>query len=112
GIVPVRAAEAVQQDLSLGVKSKYRSPAITAAVVGCAVEIAGAIEDQGGFGMGPVRAAAEVMQHLLRPGSTRCGRQLEHRPCVVSTAALGRAVERSEEHTSELQSLTNLVCRL
>src|SRR5262249_60535654 len=24
----------------------------------------------------------------------------------------GRGVERSEEHTSELQSLTNLVCRL
>src|SRR2546430_16699146 len=27
-------------------------------------------------------------------------------------AARGRAVERSEEHTSELQSQSNLVCRL
>src|SRR2546427_9329063 len=28
------------------------------------------------------------------------------------TAALGLAIERSEEHTSELQSQSNLVCRL
>src|SRR5215213_11886975 len=36
--------------------------------------------------------------------------------CTVSDAAPGRPVAgsaaRSEEHTSELQSLTNLVCRL
>src|SRR5215213_8380796 len=31
---------------------------------------------------------------------------------VVSMARLGRPSIRSEEHTSELQSLTNLVCRL
>src|SRR5258706_599810 len=30
----------------------------------------------------------------------------------AGVAALRRAPERSEEHTSELQSLTNLVCRL
>src|SRR5438093_1997045 len=38
-----------------------------------------------------------------------------HRQVEVSDAARGERVEhrvRSEEHTSELQSLTNLVCRL
>src|SRR5262249_56971170 len=30
----------------------------------------------------------------------------------ASVAAAGRGARRSEEHTSELQSLTNLVCRL
>src|SRR5438093_11998143 len=33
-------------------------------------------------------------------------------PVVASCAASWRATARSEEHTSELQSLTNLVCRL
>src|SRR5262249_60521567 len=32
-------------------------------------------------------------------------------PCCATRAA-GRSRSRSEEHTSELQSLTNLVCRL
>src|SRR5438046_4804383 len=31
---------------------------------------------------------------------------------VVDAETLGGAATRSEEHTSELQSLTNLVCRL
>src|SRR3989475_4204513 len=31
---------------------------------------------------------------------------------IVYRAAAGRAFERSEEHTSELQSQSNLVCRL
>src|SRR5438046_998684 len=34
------------------------------------------------------------------------------RGCRRRWRATGEAVERSEEHTSELQSLTNLVCRL
>src|SRR5262249_60236988 len=33
-------------------------------------------------------------------------------PSRTSTSLAVRASERSEEHTSELQSLTNLVCRL
>src|SRR5215213_11753391 len=32
--------------------------------------------------------------------------------CAASTTWLSRGSRRSEEHTSELQSLTNLVCRL
>src|SRR2546430_2786153 len=31
---------------------------------------------------------------------------------IRSSAAMGRSVGRSEEHTSELQSQSNLVCRL
>src|SRR2546427_6559928 len=35
------------------------------------------------------------------------------RPCATATTAACRAIEqRSEEHTSELQSQSNLVCRL
>src|SRR5258706_6070361 len=33
-------------------------------------------------------------------------------PSILTAIALVRFVSRSEEHTSELQSLTNLVCRL
>ena len=33
-------------------------------------------------------------------------------PDVIAVCAEGRLASRSEEHTSELQSLTNLVCRL
>src|ERR1019366_773466 len=70
-------------------------PAVgSAAVLGRAVEIAGGIEDQPGGGISPVRAVAvEVMQHLLRPGSARRGRQLEHRPGAVSAARDSRTVE-------------------
>src|SRR5262249_60727282 len=32
--------------------------------------------------------------------------------CAKSLAGINRPIFRSEEHTSELQSLTNLVCRL
>src|SRR5256885_12599077 len=35
-----------------------------------------------------------------------------HRPPWVKTAAIKSEAERSEEHTSELQSPCNLVCRL
>src|SRR5437016_9792692 len=34
------------------------------------------------------------------------------RPCPRAQVLRGPRLERSEEHTSELQSLTNLVCRL
>src|SRR5256886_8791947 len=48
------------------------------------------------------RIATKQLRALRRPGDTRaCGR-------IVSTLA----PKRSEEHTSELQSQSNLVCRL
>src|SRR5262249_58717303 len=40
------------------------------------------------------------------------GDGVEYRRAVVPDQGLGAAVFRSEEHTAELQSLTNLVCRL
>src|SRR5438093_9130014 len=51
------------------------------------------------FGPGPIPT------HVTVPGGSSV------RP-ASSTRALGRCIERSEEHTSELQSLTKLVCRL
>src|SRR5215213_11436165 len=46
-----------------------------------------------------VRPLAELRRHALEAHGP-CSREAQHRP------------RRSEEHTSELQSLTNLVCRL
>ena len=53
----------------------------------------GGIEDQPGPGTATVRAIAEAAQHLLRPGSAPCGRQLECRPQAVSAARERGAVE-------------------
>src|SRR5437016_1061422 len=47
--------------------------------------------------------------HDALPISSRSGRLF---PCVSGPREGSRNVKRSEEHTSELQSLTNLVCRL
>src|ERR1700674_1059644 len=63
-----------------------------AAADGRAVEITGGIEDQA-RGKRSVAALAEVIQHLLRPPSTRFGRQLERRARLVKAAASCRAVE-------------------
>src|SRR5438093_2369958 len=44
---------------------------------------------------------------------TRAARRLSASyACAISIGDSRRACKRSEEHTSELQSLTNLVCRL
>src|SRR2546430_7750708 len=40
------------------------------------------------------------------------GERLAHDLARVDRGAVDRAAERSEEHTSELQSQSNLVCRL
>src|SRR5438093_7409814 len=44
-----------------------------------------------------------------RPETTRRGLASGHRPVAFAVSLIEA---RSEEHTSELQSLTNLVCRL
>src|SRR2546430_12567188 len=44
------------------------------------------------------------------PGRRRCRRRPDHSP--PGRCGFRRGIERSEEHTSELQSQSNLVCRL
>src|SRR5258706_9850117 len=58
--------------------------------------------------------AQKVGTHVVR----RSGRS-ERSPAIYRWGSIGRSIDsvretagRSEEHTSELQSLTNLVCRL
>src|SRR2546430_5985729 len=48
------------------------------------------------------------------PGSFASTRRSRSAPprCTTSAASAGRYPSRSEEHTSELQSQSNLVCRL
>src|SRR5258706_14919457 len=53
---------------------------------------------------------AEPIGSLTQMGTVRLGRRTDNRvPAIKDFVPLAR---RSEEHTSELQSLTNLVCRL
>src|SRR5258706_1045855 len=69
----------------------------------------------------PVVGRVLVGEELSPPTATLgCARQHEHLPPAVGGGGLDQLdVEvdevgqpRSEEHTSELQSLTNIVCRL
>src|SRR5437016_178772 len=65
-------------------------------------------------GLHHVDPADEWQQQLgLGQHGQRADRRAQGQRARVAHEDLGRmAVERSEEHTSELQSLTNLVCRL
>src|SRR5258705_10106638 len=49
---------------------------------------------------------------LQRPSSVRTDQKERAAPPVLEFDADGSFVQRSEEHTSELQSLRHLVCRL
>src|SRR5262249_58693060 len=50
---------------------------------------------------------------MMRSASaTRSSNRQQKQPPATSPAGTPRLRKRSEEHTSELQSLTNLVCRL
>src|SRR2546425_3923743 len=57
-----------------------------------------------------------VIRDLLRLQETRgvhpCGEGGEFETLVLDAPLFEQALERSEEHTSELQSLAYLVCRL
>src|SRR5262245_62932914 len=62
--------------------------------------------------LGVSRASAgEMLKRLEKEGLVRRG---EHKEALLTPAGRKRAekVVRSEEHTSELQSLRHLVCRL
>src|SRR5438093_10308294 len=56
----------------------------------------------------PAAASAAVAAAAIRLTPSRS----EDVRCVFNPSSTKRWYERSEEHTSELQSLTNLVCRL
>src|SRR5438046_4750239 len=60
-----------------------------------------------GDGVAALVAVGAQQDHAVGEGRdpVACELEVERRP-----AALGRLTHRSEEHTSELQSLTNLVC--
>src|SRR5690606_41580771 len=71
----------------------------------CAGKVSGiALEGVGLAGTGKARRSCGALVRERRDGS----RSKEW----VSLAREGRAAPRSEEHTSELQSRENLVCRL
>src|SRR5207237_5193883 len=64
---------------------------------------------------GPVVLVLEVAQdegRLLEPGDGPEGRPVRHGVEVLVAGGPARHAVRSEEHTSELQSHLNLVCRL
>src|SRR5260370_28038612 len=56
----------------------------------------------GGKVLGTPVPATEAQMRSLRPCKS----------CIASRGSVGDALQRSEEHTSELQSHLNLVCRL
>src|SRR5690606_40318189 len=56
----------------------------------------------------PEVVAAASLLAQREPGGRRCGERAE----VEADLVEARRAERSEEHTSELQSRENLVCRL
>src|SRR2546430_10537647 len=60
------------------------------------------------------RSAGNAGAHLGadRPGARRFGRPADRRALLRRNLGDGRRSRRSEEHTSELQSQSNLVCRL
>src|SRR5438093_8303637 len=61
----------------------------------------------------PPRSTLFPYTTLFRsPGPADQSTPLSGDGSALHAAAPGRAAARSEEHTSELQSLTNLVCRL
>src|SRR5438093_5843457 len=80
----------------------------------------------GALGFARSRSQAAPVESTMRTATTRGSRQIIRERIVASSkgqndaggdAARDRRVRevhpaRSEEHTSELQSLTNLVCRL
>src|SRR5437868_14138029 len=75
----------------------------------------------------PTRRSSDLARHFSQPGARRAARRRTHHLCLASarapsdhlalslrahTADFLLECERSEEHTSELQSRFDLVCRL
>ena len=93
---------------------------MNAAIEGRAVEISSSIEDQASsFGIPTVRAAAEAVQHRLRPAPVLVGRHLEHGPEAMNAAFIARAVEiaggiqdQSGERTKTVRAVEAVQYRL
>src|SRR5438093_3979491 len=58
------------------------------------------------------QADDEALASLLPPAGQRSAPPDCFHPCAEAVLVDAPPIARSEEHTSELQSLTNLVCRL
>src|SRR5438046_7032435 len=70
---------------------------------------------QGVWSRAPARHYLWVRPDLFFSGESHTCRTRSHRRCLRGRSwsrSSWRGWSRSEEHTSELQSLTNLVCRL
>src|SRR5258706_9544895 len=61
---------------------------------------------------GQARPRGRGCPHVREVGSQRRRRRRGHGRRIRASDLARRGSRRSEEHTSELQSLTNLVCRL
>src|SRR2546430_6782910 len=60
----------------------------------------------------PFRAERRQVEQRPRPERRDRRRRVDRPRCEEAGERLGERTERSEEHTSELQSQSNLVCRL
>src|SRR5262249_58447732 len=64
------------------------------------------------YGTGVWEGGDPACPHTFKPGGTACS-TLDHYDNGLNAATIERKIiERSEEHTSELQSLTNIGFRL
>src|SRR2546426_3506415 len=74
------------------------------------------------FGSSSVNGSRSMAARKYSTAESRCPARVRQAPrylyastrcfCVTSNGQLGETIKRSEEHTSELQSPCNLVCRL
>src|SRR4051794_41689928 len=62
--------------------------------------------------MGDEEAAEEAYRAGIRAGDVYCHHNLDQQQAEVVVAVHVAGADRSEEHTSELQSPVHLVCRL
>src|SRR6266850_4971112 len=81
-----------------------RAPMVDVSTIGAGGGSIAWIDGAGGLRVGPVSAGAD-------PGPACYGRGGHHATVTDANLLLGY-LDRSEEHTSELQSPCNLVCRL
>src|SRR5690242_21416085 len=103
--------------LKLTKKADYGLIALRHLAVGGRTGTASAKEIADAYGI-PLPLLAKILQKLTKTGllvsvsGSSGGYKLARRPEKISALEVIHAIDRSEEHTSELQSHVNLVCRL